>query len=337
MFAHFRNVLRKATQDVIIAQMHKDGVHNAFEMNKEKGRYIYDETKDPRFYVYDPKLAEKGIGKNEPPKEGTEDWNKWIKWKASRKELIREGGITKEGKMRRPYSTKELTSMKQYAIKLFGALDNSEALIADTSATWRMMTTFKKWVLHRVHHFYQAKDTTWANAKWKEVRDENGMIIDYEYVKGDFEGLVQSVFGILSDIKDMGWSEAVSGASDVRKENLGKLVGDLILALLLYGLFVWLKDQDWGNDQLLKELQRGTRNALGDVIVPYSVYYAVTSNAMPSVGMVGNLVKSGWTGIHYGITGDFDKALSAADQIGNLNGVYRLGKVFEIDDLITNE
>jgi hypothetical protein len=338
MFAHFRNVLRKATQDVILAQMHKDGITEAvYYKDEEKGRYVYDETKDSRFYVYSPELAEKNIGNSEPPKENTEDWNKWIKWKAVQREMRREGGLTTEGRMRRPYTSRELTVMKQYAIRLFGALDNSEAFAAETSATWRMMLTFKKWVKHRVENFHSTKKDTWARAHWEEVRDESGMIIDYKMIKGDFEGLVQSVIGAWNELASNGFNrQTLAGMSEIRKENLGKLIGDILMGILLYSLYLWVKGQDWENEALASELRRGVNNALGDVITPYSVYYAVTSNAMPSIGMMGNVMKSGWTIIQNGFTGDLEKSLAAADQIGNLNGLYRLGKVLEIKDLVTD-
>ena len=338
MTAHFRTILRKAVQDVILAQMHHDGVtEDVFDRDEKTGRYIYNEAADPRFYVYDEKLAAKGYGHSEPPSPDTENYKKWKKWQAARKMLRGTRGIDeKTGRMKHPYSIKELNTMKQEAIRLFGAMDSSEAVVYETSAVWRSLLTFRKWIIHRVANFNFEKTESWRKAKWVEKKTDDGDVY-FEYSKGEVEGLLQSMGGMYKDIMSIGLKGAIGKMSDSRKENLGKLISDLLMTALLYAFASWIIGMDFGNKAFVTELQKGFNNSLGDMNILASGYYAVTSDAMPSMSMMGSFMKNTATSIYHGVTGDPAGALSAGDNAMSLFGVYRTGKALGLDQLILGD
>ena len=337
MMAHFRTVLKKAIQDVILAQMHHDGItEDAFDVDEKTGRYIYNETKDDRFYVYSEELAKKGFGHSEPPDPDTDDYKKWKKWQAVREMLKSSRGIDeKTGRMKHPYSIRELNTMKQEAIRMFGAMDSSEAVVYEKQSVWRGLFTYRKWIIHRVANFYNKTEKTWRRGKWKE--EKVGDDIEYKYVQDEIEGLVQSISGLAKDIYSYGWTGAVNNASDIRKENIGKLIGDMLMALLLYSVVSWMLGMEFENKAFVNELEKGWQNSLGDMFIPASAYYAVTSDAMPSLSMMGSFMKNTVTSVYYGVTGDAAKAMSSGDNALSLFGVYRTGKAFGFDKLILGE
>jgi len=323
LMAHFRMVLRTQTQNVILAQMHKDGLtEKAYVPDKETGLYVYDENKDDRFYVYSPDEDIPGQQEN-PPAPGTVDFEKWIKWKAVREELGREGAIVK-GKMVRPYTTKELIVMKQFAIKLFGALDGSEAMAAEISATGRAVLTFKKWARHRWQNFWTPTHKSLKEGYWAKIYDDDGNLVKMDFIAGEFEGLMQSIGGLWMDIMRLGWSEALSKASRVRKENLSKLIGDLIFALAMYNIWLWVEETEIIPETLKKELQAGVSNAIGDIFIPATAWNSVVdSSPMAMASIIGRSAKTAWSTFTFGITGDWDKAAESADNLFKVSAVYR--------------
>jgi len=327
MFAHFRNILRTMTQNVILAQMHHDGItQEAFTHDKKTNLWVYDELKDKRFYVYDPEHPIKGQQDN-PPAKGSDDWAKWVKWKAVRKEMRREGAIDADNRMKRPYTTKELITMKQYAIQLFGALDNSEAMIAETASTWRSMLTFKKWIKHRWQNFYMPTHSTLKRGYWKKEFDNDGDLKELKYVEGEFEGLWQSIGGILQDINRLGFKEGFDKASDMRIENLSKLIGDLFMVLLLYNIYLWVDATDVIPEGMHTELKAGLTNSLGDLFIPYTLWNATTqSSPLAMASIAARTAKMGATSIAAAVTGDMDKAIEAGDKMMSVGGPWRAAK-----------
>ena len=333
--AHFHSVLRHATQDIIMAQMHHQGItEKAYIRNEKTGRYEYREELDPRFYVYDPDNKEDWH--EEKPPQTDDEKRRWVFWKAVKRDLDIEHGVDqKTGRMRRPFTAAQLDTMKQYAIKQFGSLDNSEAMSAEKVSAWRALLKFKKWVKHRWYFFNVKTQTHARESKYTEVRDAEGNVVDFKFAEQEFEGLVQSIYGMGRAILNNGISRAIHEASDIRKENLGKLMADLLLVLALYSFYLFMEAQDMFDSDIGKELRKGMTNAFGDAIPVYSLYYALNGNSMASVSVLSNTIGQGMQAMTYAVTGDIDKAKQAADQSASILGGYRTTKA--IMNIITGE
>lgn len=317
-FAPIHNVLRQSTQAVILAQMHKEGVtNNAYDMDEKTGRFTYNEEKDNRFYVYDEKL---GLGK-EPPK-SKEDIEKNLLWKAHRIKMEREGSI-KDGKMTRPFTIDHLQSMKSYAIRLFGAMDSSQALAAEISATGRSLLKFKKWMRQKVDNIYAPTYKSTKEGRWDAIRDENGNVVDYDFMAEEIEGYWQSMAGLVQDLKRVGWKDTMAKSSTRRKENLSKILSDFLLFLLLKYSVDLLMESDLYDNVLGKEIVKGTANAVGDIMPVQGLWTIADSSPFAATSVLSNALSNTAKSITYLGTGDFEKSgVSAHNAVQSL-GSYR--------------
>lgn len=360
-FAPIHMILKTAVQNVVLAQMHKDGLtEKAYELNKKTGKYEYREERDNRFYVYDPDLDIEG--KKSKPPQNKEDERKWFYWKAHRKKLIKEGAI-KGNRITRPFIVNHLQAMKHYAVKLYGAMDNSEAIAAETSAIGRAVLVFTKWLRQKADNWVAPTELSLKEGKWIEIIGEDGKIESMDFMEQEFEGYIASIKGLWSDIKRYGINvqgvgKAIDGSSDIRIENLSKLLGDLIVSALIFitafGLKELIKslaekykekyktDEDanfldaplkmfkkelFGKESiLLAEINKGLNNALSDVF-PFAAFAGLLENG-PAAGlsMMYNLSSKTVQALFYAITGDLEKATYATEKVFNSSGFYRTGK-----------
>jgi len=357
-FAAIHMILRNAVQNIVLAQMHKEGItEDAYKLNEKTGRYVYNEFLDKnRFYVYDPSL---NIEQEASEPTSKEDINKWLFWKAHRAKMEKEGGI-KDDKMTRPFTVDHLQSMKHYAIKLFGAMDNSEAIGAEVSAIGRAVLVFTKWLRQKADNWVGVKGASFKEGKWGELIDEDGNVVGYDFIEQELESYIDSITGLWSDIKRFGgplkagsFKNAIDAAHDNRIENLSKLMGDLIMsglfAAIAFGLRHLMamlaekikkkyeaskdimKDKFakylFGGQQLiLEELSKGIGNALSDVF-PLAAFGGLLENG-PAAGlsMMYNLSTKTVQAIFYAITGSFEKAGYATEKLFSSSGGYRTGK-----------
>jgi len=319
-FAHIHTVLRQSVQSVILAQMHKDGVtEKAFTMN-DKGRWIYDETKDKRFYVWDP---ENDKLENQQPKapETEEEIRKWELWKAHREEMIKDGGI-KDGKMARPYTVKHLQSLKHYAVRMFGAMDSSQLIAYERSAVGRALVTFKKWGLQKFKNYWTRTEMSKKEGAW--VLQEDGK---YDFVATEFEGMINSFVGLAKDIFRLGWSSAMDASSDLRKQNVAKLLTDLLLfALLILAVMKLLKESLFAETALGSDIIRGFENAVMDMMPLLALKSFIDGSPVAAVSVAGRVVDKAMTSIWYVATGDIDKSLNEVDNMMSTFGLYRTAK-----------
>lgn len=318
-FAMIQAVLRQSVQAIVLAQMHKSGITEKAFKRDANGILVYDETKDDRFYVYDPDLKLENQKKSAPTSQ--EDTAKHELWKAHRRQLLKEGGIDVEThKITRPFIIEELQSFKNQAVRLVGAMDNSEALGIEYVALGRAAAAYKKWIRQKIANYWTPKSKSFKMGAWKEIEGE------LKYVYEDFEGILNTVFSLAKDIREIGFSATFSGMTNIQRRNLSKLMADLLLTaaftLILLELFKELFD-----DQLIgQELNRGLSNAASDIFPLLAVINTIKGSPMAAISITIDVAKNTTRTLFYLVTGDLDKASTAADKMFDFFGAYRAGK-----------
>ena len=318
-FWFIRNTLRQGVQGIVFAQMHKEGItEKCFKLDEVTGKYYYDETKDNRFYVYDKNNPILNQQSSMPTSET--DIAKYNFWKTHREILMKEGGINKDGTMKRPFINKQLQSMKNYSIRLLGAMDNSEVMALEIGAVGRAMTTFQRWMRQKITNYTgTSKNKTFREGRWG--LDENGKDT---WIEEEFEGMFQAIVGITKDLMS---GRSMADISNVRKRQSAKLLADALLGAIVMYLALALKDIL--KDSLIgKELLKGINNAASDVFPVAALANTLTGSPMPAMAITVNITQNVLRTTKYAITGDIENAITSGDKTLNTIGAYRAGKAF---------
>jgi len=336
--APIHNVLKQSTQFIVLAQMHKEGItRDCYYLDKEKGRWIYDETLDKRFYVYDENLD---FGEKKPP-ETKEEVARWEYWKANRKEMLKENSIRKD-RMIRPLTVRHMNSIKHYAIRLLGSMDSKQLLAVEYVTMGRTMTKFKRWIRQKIDNIYSVTYESEKEGIWVPETDAAGNVIGYDFVKQEFEGYIQSVYGMIKELKKQGWSwsEASKNISTRRRENLSKLLADILVWIMMSLVVSELLNEPSKEEKAMmkamgisskesvfkKDLQKGIKNAAADVMPIGALYNVITGSPSATASIAANTVKGVTTSLAYFVSGDFDKSKHAANATMETFGFYRLGE-----------
>ncbi len=328
-------VLKQGTQSLVLAQMHKEGItRDCFELNKKTGRWEYREENDPRFYVYDKDLK---FGQSREPKT-KEEKEKYAYWLAHRKKMQKENAIA-DGRMIRPLTVEHLNSIKNYAVRLLGAMDSKQLLAVENTALGRSLAKFKRWMRQKVDNIYHETEMSEKEGKWVAKYDDGGNV-KYEWVADEFEGYIQSAIGLVKELRKQGWSwsEAKKNLSDRRKENISKLLADLILwGLMSYVVYYLLgEDPDAMADELgvdkktastfAKDTRKGIMNSLGDIMPLQGMYSIVTGSPSAAAAIMMNFIRSTGISMVSVASGDFEKAKASMDRSLETWGLYRVGE-----------
>ena len=316
-----KTLMEQSVQSLILAQMHKEGINEScFDKDEKTGRYKYDETKDPRFYVYD--KSNPLFSKNEEPITDN-DKTKYALWLAHRQTLAGEGGLNSDGTMRRPFINNQLLTMKDYAIRLVGAVDNTEAQAMEIGAMGRALMAFQRIMRTKITNYIgSTKDATFKEGNW--ALDEDG---EAKWIEQRYEGMIQSFSGLIKDLYKSGgdFKAVMANSTDVRKRQASKLMADTILTGIMLALAGTLKELI-GNDPVGKEISKGVEHAASQAFPLAALHSSLTKSPLPAVAIALNTATGAVRTINYAITGDLDKTLKSADKTMSGIGAYRLGK-----------
>lgn len=288
-----------------LAEIHSKGIDKAYEEYTSDGKiyHRYNETLDSRFYVYDEKRP--GWGEGKPPTT-PEDKKKHGLWKAVRDKLASEGAIDEKGNMKFPMTAEERTSIKYYATKLYGSFHKDKEIHENAKALTRMFLKYKSWFLQKVSNYHMVSDESMARGKWEWVEDPDHEDGGYPtWVGMPSEGIIQSVGFLLKQLNELHSIAAFKTLNDVQKENLGKLLADLLLVTLFASLLTpWiLEKDDFSKTAFGRALKGSMKNAtmdlniaatavqMGDSTAPViSMAYNAGSNFLNAMGasMMGN-------------------------------------------------
>lgn len=280
-----------AINHTFLAQAKHLGIVDAYinTGTKEHEKWTYDETKDKRFFVYDPA---RNIG-DKPPI--TDDEKKRFSlWEATRHTLDQEGMLDPETKrMLTPLTTNQRAEMKNYATRLYGSFNKDVVVNGEAQAVGRAMFRYKKWFTQRIANYWTPTIRDEAMyGHWDQVKDPTTGEWNTRWVGDDFEGVIQTLGFIGKELMRTKSLSFTTTMGKYRRENLSKLTGDLVM-LGIMGLIImpFLADKDEEVDPNTGETKTVT-GTLGKSMLGKSAYNAALNGlsdmsiiaALPSMG-----------------------------------------------------
>ena len=329
-FAPTQAIISRSIALFGMAQLAEQGILEAYSYDEASDKYIYNEENDPRFYVYNPELE---FSKNTPPKTD-EEKRKYALWKAHRNDLYLENGI-KNGRMIVPVSSKENSSIRYYAQKMIPSMDASKTSLGEATVMYRMLLRFKRWMLQKGVNYWQQRHTTDLNGRYVYNQDaEGGYIAVWE--GQPLEGMLNSLVKLVNDVKSMGFKNGFRSMDQIQKENLSKMMVDILMMLMLLELAHLMEQAGATENTLGNEMFRATQNSIGDMMPIFAIANAFSQEPFGTVGVVTSAVRNMVEYTYYTAIKAADdkmtdeeileKAKAAADRAFKASGFYRLGK-----------
>lgn len=319
-----------------MAQLAEQGILQAYTLDKDSNKYIYKEENDPRFYVYDPDLKVNGesIGHKNPPTTDT-DKRRYALWKTHRTDLGLEKGIGSNGRMIVPVSSKENSSIRYYAQKMIPTMDASKTTLGEATVMYRMLLRFKRWMIQKGVNYWQTRHVTDLNGRHIYNKDADGNYVAV-WEGQPLEGMLNSMIKLVTDMKKMGIKDGFRSMDQIQKENLTKLLMDLLMMILLFELAHVMELSGMRENTLGNELFRATQNSIGDMMPLFAIGQAFSQEPFGTIGVVTSTVRNVVEYTYYSAIKSADedmddaeileKAKAAADRAFKASGFYRLGK-----------
>lgn len=332
MNQHFFNASMTQT---FLAEMKKKGIVDAYVQETINGDkvWVYDETKDKRFYIWD--------GKTDSTKPKTEEeWKKYKLWQAVREALAKEGAITTEatvqhegmsvqGRMQLPLTSRERTEIKHYATRLYGSFNKNAQVMGQYSATGRAMLRYKNWFAQKYANYNTKTHTSefYGKMEWVDDADVEGGGY-YRWVGKDFEGIIQTVWNLTNEIRRTGLmntANVLRGMSDIQKENLSKMLADLILLAIASTLifpFLDSEDNEFMKTDVGKSIRKAISNGTADLNI-IGTSAGMTDSLFPGISTVTNSFSNVFTGTMSLLSGDPEAARRQYHGAAKTWGLYR--------------
>lgn len=242
----------------------EDGVVDAYKYDVN-GDKQYNEAADKRHYVYDPKLNIPGA-KKEPPKEGTEDYDKWLIWKGRREALLKEGLVDpKTGRMQAGYTAAERTQMLEYITHMFGSMRDDAKIYWDYGSLARQLTLYKRWATVKITNIFTKTHNSYYNSVWKINETESKAVFE----ESPREGIYQTFKYLLQHIYEM--KSIKGGFKDLdvgQRENIAAAISNVTTAtfLTLIGTAFMAANKDKIQEDPMKlALWKGAINAYSEL------------------------------------------------------------------------
>lgn len=317
-----------------LAEMKNKGIVDTYvnKGTKEDPEWVYDETKDKRFYIYDPA---RGIG---VAPSTDEERKKLALYQATRKEAMKEGLVNEDGSLKFPLTSKQRSEIKQYATRLYGSFGKDALTAGQYTAVGRAFGAFKSWFMQKGVNYWNSShiDDMYGEFKWVDdpsFVDENGDKPGgyYRWEGEMFEGILQSTARLLKDIATQGTNTKLS---KIQKENLSKLLTDLFWLLMLHSITLpFFEDNKEFTDSATGQNVKGAiMNAMGESNIAKTAL-SMTDNAIPVVSLATNAASRLFNTITALGLGDLDKADDQASKLFNLWGA---GKTINtLEDIVS--
>ena len=316
-----------------LAEIHHKGIDKAYVNvgTDKKQEWKYDETLDERFYVYSPEGESYGSKMKSVPPQTEEDKKKYALWKAVKAELIEEGMVSEDNRMKVPLTANERTSIKFYATKLYGSFNKDKTKQEEMHAVGRAMLRYKDWFAQRIANYYTPTDMSIARGKFEWVADpelEDGGYMQWKGIPN--EGIIETVGGIFKELIE---TQKVGKLNEVQLENLGKLFADIILMLMLMWPVATIldknKDSKFLNSKTGKALVRAYTNAISDIAIWQSAS-TMGDTMFPGVDMAITTALDGTKAAFSLATGDPDAAMKSFTKVPEKVGIYNsLSSMYE--------
>ena len=286
---HFLNTLpmRMAKEQMFMAQMKHKGVMDALSVDKD-GNMIYDVTKDERYKsLFDRKgdLIEVDKLKGDEAKKLRAAYNLFVS------KSVEDGNIGSDGKPSRAITSSELISMKSYSTSLFGSADSDAQMISKIYGMGRLMSTYKSWFLPKVNNY-------WKSGSYSKIRFYDKWIVDTSLPEGGYyeqnpeyiEGYLQTVGTLAKQFKSILGegtnAEVWQNLTPAQKENLSRLISDLLLLLMSTVLLSFVLNTDSIKDAIPGGVLKALQDSTGDLNVVQAGLGMADSGSIPVIGVV---------------------------------------------------
>jgi hypothetical protein len=194
----------------------------------------------------------------------------------------------------RAYIQKEITDFKDYTLRWFGSLDKNSRITAINTVWGKLALTFRSWLVSKKDAYYTPREIdSGVRGYWKKGEDGQ-----YTWVGDPIEGILQTVLYMLK----LPASEKLKlheHLTPIQKENLSKLLADILLVLLLFGGFGLIKDAEFFKTPHGKLAAYTFTNAIGDLHIIKAMNDSVVEG-----------------GIFPGVSIFFDKVVTVFNSIG---------------------
>lgn len=261
---------------VLVAQMMKDGVWEAYSMD-EDGNLVYDETKDKRFQGENGKLLKETL----------------------KKSLAEEDGLNPDGTMRRAYDSRQSESMKFEADSIVGGFDRETRGLYNYWALGKLLGLFKTWLPARLNKGFDSQFINEVAGDYEIVEDSDG---EKQFVwKGkQMEGIMFSMLHVAFNLKQMLAKAEKAEMNQNQKENLMRAMGDTMFISLAFLSSTAIAEALGDDDKniLTQELLRVISRSTDDLVSTYNVLALVTDMGTPiSIGYTLDLLKNIWNAL----------------------------------------
>ena len=315
-----------------LAEMRHKKIDRAYvnEGTAEKPDWKYDETLDERFYVYDPDGKSFGSNMKTTPPSTEEEKKKHALWKAVKKDLYEEGMVADNGRMKLPLTANERTSIKYYATKLYGSFNKDKTKTEEMTVVGRSMLRYKDWFAQRIANYYTPADMSIARGKFEWVADpelEDGGVMQWKGIPN--EGIIQSLHAMFKELAEHG---KISKPTDVQLENIGKLLADILLLLLMcWPIAAMTKDNKFLETKAGKSLTASYTNATSDIAI-WKAASTMGDSLFPGVQMALTAGTDAARSLLALATGDSDQAMKTfvkvPRKIGGFNSYETMAELF---------
>jgi hypothetical protein len=229
--------------------------------------------------------------------------------------------------MTRPFTIEHVQALKNYAVRLYGSMDSKGMAGAEIVAVGRAMGKFRRWMIQKAENFYSPTEMTKKEGRWDKVLNAKGEVVDYKFIAQEYEGYVQSVYGTYKMLRKYGmsFSKVKSEMSGRRKENLGKLLSDLIMFAILQLIVTELLQSDFAKKTILGgDLSKGLANAVGDIMPSVGLFKTLDGSPMGAVSVATGAAQNTLHSIFSLVTGDTEKAAQQVTKVMESGGSYRV-------------
>ncbi len=317
-----------------MAQLAEKGILKAYELDNKLDKYVYKEENDSRFYVYDESGELNFANKTNPPK--TEDEKrKFALWKKHRADLLLENAVGEDGRLLVPLTSEENASVRYYAQKMIPSMDASKVTKGEAEVMYRMALRFKRWMVQKGVNVWQKRHISQANGKYIYNKDADGNYIAV-WEGQPMEGMINSLMKMVKDMQTMGLKTGFRNMDAIQKENLSKLLTDIILMILLLYMANLLSKIGAEENALGNEVFRAVENSIGDMMPILALSEAFNAEPFGTVGVVSsaafNVAKFTYYNTIEAARGDLtdqdisDMSSAAVDRTFGSVGLYRAGK-----------
>lgn len=329
MFYVQRVFFSSSITHTFLAEMYAKGIVDAY-VNKgteNEPKWMYDETLDKRFYVYE-EGANYGSKMKTVPPSTPEEKRAYALWKAVRQEMLVEGSLREDGSIRVPLTSKERTDIKFYATKLYGSFNKDTVVAEQTSFIARAMFPYKHWFIQKAANYWTPTDMSEARGHryWVEDSDmEDGGYWEWSGLPS--EGILHSISRLVAEAQESGnlW-KTMKELDSIQRENLSKLLADLILLGIITALVAPLFKMDtaFNKSAFGQDLRKAFTNSTSDLLITGTAG-TITETMFPALSSAGGSIKNMFNSLGAIASGSEKDAIRYLSKVPKQIGMYSTG------------